>query len=248
MAARLVALQCHDSIATILLVRSRAKNRVNALLARELAEACAAVADDDAIRVVVLTGRGADFSVGWELPERGQDLFRAADAVAGLRKPVVAAINGDCIGQGLELALACDLRVAVRRARLGLPQAAHGLLPWDGGTQRLPRLVGRPNALRLLLTGELVTADEALRMGLVHHVTDDDSLDRGVEELTLPLLDGAPVAAAYAKEAVTAGMDLTLAQGLRLEADLNILLHTTEDRSEGIRSFLKRRTPRYRGQ
>ena len=248
MPARLVAVERHDSVATIALNRPRAKNRVNAALAQELAEACASIGADDAVRVAVLTGRGADFSVGWERPVRGHGPVRAAPAVAALRKPVVAAINGDCVGQGLELALACDLRVAVRRARLGLNQVAQGLLPWDGGTQRLPRLVGWARALRLLLTGETVSADEALRIGLVHQVTADDDLDKSVAELTRRLLDGAPVAAAYAKEAVASGMDMTLAQGLRLEADLNILLHTTEDRHEGIRSFLERRPPRFRGQ
>ena len=108
--------------------------------------------------------------------------------------------------------------------------------------------MGRANALRLLLTGESVVADVALGMGLVHSLTHDDALDEGVNELTRRLLDGAPVAAAYAKEAVSGGLDLTLAQGLRLEADLNILLHTTSDRREGISSFLERRSPRFRGQ
>ncbi len=247
MPARLVAVEHRDSVATIALNRPRAKNRVNAALAQELAEACAGVGADDTVRVAVLTGRGADFSVGWERPARGHGLVQAAHAVAALRKPVVAAINGDCVGQGLELALACDLRVAVRRARLGLTQVAQGLLPWDGGTQRLPRLVGWAHTMRLLLTGETVSADEALRMGLVHQVTADDGLDACVAELTHRLLDGAPVAAAYAKEAVASGMDMTLAQGLRLEADLNILLHTTDDRHEGIRSFLERRPPGFRG-
>ena len=248
MPGRYVLAERRGGIATIVLNRPRARNRVNAALASELAEACAAVDADPTVRVVVLTGRGPAFSVGWERPSSGQPLVRAAPALAAQRKPVVAAINGDCLGQGLELALACDLRIAARGAHFGLGQVAHGLLPWDGGTQRLPRLVGRANAVRLLLAGETVTAEEALRMGLVHQVSEKDGLQEEVAELARRLLDGAPVAAAYAKEAVLAGMDLTLAQGLRLEADLNILLHSTQDRQEGIHSFLERRSPEFRGQ
>ena len=248
MPGRFVLVRRQGGIATILLNRPRARNRVNAALAQELTEACAAADADTSARVVVLTGNGGAFSVGWEKPSPGEPLVQAAHALAAVGKPVVAAINGDCLGQGLELALACDLRVAVRGARFGLAHVAQGLLPWDGGTQRLPRLVGRAHALRLLLTGESVAADVALSMGLVHRLTDDDGLDEGVSELTRRLLDGAPVAAAYAKEALSAGLDLTLAQGLRLEADLNILLHTTSDRREGIGSFLERRSPRFQGE
>lgn len=248
MVARLVTLQRQDGVATILLNRSRAKNRINGAMARQLTEACVTAHVDASVRAIVIKGQGANFSVGWEVPEQDQPLTTAAQAIADLHKPVIAAINGDCIGHGLELALACDFRISVPEARLGLPQIKHGLLPWDGGTQRLPRLIGRPNALRLLLTGQLVTASEACHMGLVNLVTDHNALDHAVNELIRPLISGAPVAIAYAKEAVISGLDLTLDQGLRLEADLNILLHKTTDRRIGLESFHSRRIPRFEGQ
>jgi enoyl-CoA hydratase/carnithine racemase len=203
---------------------------------------------DTNVRAVIIKGQGANFSVGWEIPKQDQPLTTAAQAIADLRKPVIAAINGDCVGHGLELALACDFRISVPEARLGLPQIKHGLLPWDGGTQRLPRIIGRPNAFRLLLTGQLITAKEALHMGLVNLVTDHNGLDHSVNELVRSLVSGGPVAIAYAKEAVISGLDLTLDQGLRLEADLNILLHKTTDRTIGLESFHLRRIPQFEGQ
>ena len=242
-----VQLRRQGGVATIELNRPRARNRVNAEVARELAEACGELDADATVRVVGLTGSGPAFSVGYAPPTGAGALVRATPALALLRKPVVAAINGDCLDQGLELALACDIRVSVREAHFGLGHVVRGLLPWDGGTQRLPRVVGRAHALRLLLTGEPVTAEEALRMGLVQHLA-SDGLEQAVSEVARRLVDGAPVAAAYAKEAVRAGMDLGLAQGLRLEADLGVLLHTTSDRQEGISSFLEHRSPRFLGQ
>jgi enoyl-CoA hydratase/carnithine racemase len=217
-------------------------------MALELAEACAELDAADDIRVVVITGEGVSFSAGWEPVRRGSVLARAAQAVAAVRKPVVAAINGDCLDHGLELALACDFRVTVSGAQFGIRHVASGLLPWDGGTQRLPRLVGRPQAIRLLLTAEVIDAEEALHMGLVHHIATDGDLHKRVAEITRHLLNGGPIAAAYAKEAAMAGMDLTLAQGLRLEADLSILLQGTHDRAEGLSSFHERRKPKYEGQ
>ena len=248
MPARYLSVQQQGATATIALKRPRAANRINQAMALELADACEELDAANDVRVVVITGAGASFSVGWEPRRRGGSLVHAAQAVAAVRKPVVAAINGDCLDQGLELALACDFRVTASEARFGMRHVASGRLPWDGGTQRLPRLVGRPQAIRLLLTAEVIDADEALRMGLVHHIATDGDLHKSVADITRRLLDGAPIAAAYAKEAAIAGMDLTLAQGLRLEADLSILLHGTQDRTEGLSSFHERRTPRYEGQ
>ena len=248
MPARYLSVQRQGLIATIALKRPRAANRINQAMALELAEACAELDVADDVRAVVITGDGASFSVGWEPVRRGSALAQAAHAVAAVRRPVVAAINGDCLDQGLELALACDFRVTVPEARFGMRHVASGLLPWDGGTQRLPRLVGRPQAIRLLLTAEFIHADEALRIGLVHHIATDGDLHKSVTDITRRLLDGAPIAAAYAKEAALAGMDLTLDQGLRLEADLSILLYGTQDRAEGLSSFHERRKPKYQGQ
>ena len=202
-------------------------------LARALEDACARLTDGDA-RAVVLTGTGDRFATG---------AVGGASAVAALRMPTIAWINGDCLDGGLEVALACDVRVAAPGARLGLRSVPEGRLPADGGTQRLLRLVGRAHALRLLLTGDVIDAAEALRIGLVQSVGGAEAVD----ELADRVAAAAPIAAAYAKEAVLRGADLALEAGLRLEADLSFLLHTTADRARGLASFADGTQPEYEG-
>ena len=168
--------------------------------------------------------------------------------MAALEAPLIAAVNGPAIGQGLELALACDIRIAGEGARFAMPQVPAGVLPWDGGTQRLPRIVGRGRAMEMLMTGREVDAREALDMGLVHEVVPHAELAARVQALAESIAAAAPIALRYTKEAVLRGVDMGLDAGLRLEADLNILLQSTADRAEGVRAFLERRAPRFRGQ
>ena len=238
-------------VARITLNRPRACNRVNRVMAEEVTQAAVLIDQEDSIRVIVLEGTGKTFSSGWERLRIGSNdelaRYQAASAIAHIQKPVVAAINGDAIGQGLELALAADIRVAIATAHFGMPQVRYGVVPWDGATQRLPRLVGKAHALELLLTGAVIDAANAFRMGLVHRIVKPEELRDAVYELVGRIAQAAPVAVRYAKETVMKGMDMALDQGLRLEADLNILLHGTRDRAEGIRSFLERRPSRYRG-
>jgi enoyl-CoA hydratase len=239
-------------VATVTLNRPRANNAVSIPLAQELTDACSVINRDETIRVVIITGAGKVFSVGTTPSRRRSDspaprLLPAANALSHLHCPVIAAINGDAIGQGLELALAADIRIAAETARLGLPHIASGLIPWDGGTQRLPRLVGRARALEILLTGEMVTAAEAYCMGLVNKMVPLAELPSVVAGIAQKIAASAPLAARYAKEAVRQGMDLTLEQGLRLETDLYLLLQTTADRTEGITAFLEKRQPRFKG-
>ena len=170
-----------------------------------------------------------------------------AELIAGLTIPVIAAINGDALGLGLEIALSCDIRIASEDARLGLPEIADGSIPSHGGTQRLPRLVGRGRALELILSGDLVSAQRALAMGLVDEVVAPDRVMQRAEELAGQIAHKAPVAARYAREAINTGLDLPLDQGLRLEGDLYLLLQTTADREEGIRAHREKRTPEFRG-
>ncbi len=247
-----IVLSLEGPAARITLNRPRSGNRVNPSMVVELAQAVELINQNDSIRVVTLTGKGKNFSSGWERMrfDSAEELRRhqAAGAIARIQKPVVAAINGDAIGQGLELALAADIRIATATARFGMPQVRLGVMPWDGGTQRLPRLVGRAHAVVLLLTGAVVDAREALRIGLVHRVVEPQELDTAVAATVEQIASSAPVAERYAKETVMKGMDITLEQGLHLEADLNILLHGTRDRDEGIRSFLERKPPRFRGE
>jgi enoyl-CoA hydratase/carnithine racemase len=250
-------------IARITLNRPRAGNVINPALAQELTDICERINQDDNIYVVVITGAGQHaFCRGNEmeqaqtgkavetalakLKETGTG-FNVASAIASIDRPVIAAINGDALGQGLELALSCDVRLAAKSARLGFPQVGCGLIPGDGGTQRLPRIIGRGKALELILTGEIIDAGEALAIGLVSQVVPLKDLMATAEALVQNIAGKAPIALRFIKEAVHKGLDLTLEQGLRLEADLYFLLHTTADRTEGIRAFVEKRKPQFKG-
>ena len=201
--------------------------------------------------MLLVTGPHGGFSrrretVPIEVRESGGDAVmrwvsqrRAASTLASVPIPVVAAINGDAVDHGLELALACDLRIACYGAQLGVTDVGRGVVPWDGATQRLPRLIGRSRALDMLLSSRLVSAEEALEMGLVNAVVAPSDLHQTTRQLAEIIASGAPIASRYAKEAVLGAMDLPLEQGLRLEADLNILLHSTK-RPRGGHSFFPR--------
>jgi enoyl-CoA hydratase/carnithine racemase len=229
-------------------------------LAAELREACQAIRENQQIYVLVLTGSEGVFSVGREpLPpelvaasvtarQSWLEQLRVADDLASLPIPVVVAINGDAIDQGLELALAGDLRIATEDARFGLTDLTRkGGFPWDGGTQRLPRLIGPAWANDLILTSRIIDAKQARSIGLVNQVTESGKLLEEARQLADAIASGGPIAARYAKEAITQGIDLSLSQGLRLEADLNIILQNTADRAEGLLSFAEKRTPRFTG-
>jgi enoyl-CoA hydratase len=162
-------------------------------------------------------------------------------------QPVICALNGDATSAGLELALACDVRLAAQGARFTLPETAQGLIPMAGGTQRLARLVGRAHALRLLLLAEPIDAEEALRIGLVSAVFPPDNLIAEAEALAGRMASRGPIALRYAKEAVRRGLEQPLDQALRFETDLTVILQTTEDRAEGVRAFLEKREPKFKG-
>ena len=232
-------------IASITLNRPADSNAIDRELARELEEACGRIKDDDDIYVVILTGAGNTFSVGGE--EGIEETCHPAAAVAGIDRPVIVAINGDALGLGLEIALSGDIRIASDKARFGLPQVAGGRIPTDGGTQRLPRIIGRGKALELLMTAETISAAEALEIGLVSKIVPYGELAGETEKLAETIAAKGPIALRYLKEAIIKGMDMTLEQGLRLEADLYFLLHTTTDRTEGIKSYLEKRKPEYKG-
>ncbi len=207
--------------------------------AQELAEVCDRISGDDDVYVVTLTGSGNVFCRGGEA--------NSAAAIAAIDRPVIAAINGDALGVGLELALSCDIRIASDKAVFSLPQVAEGHIPTDGGTQRLPRIIGRGKALELLLTASKISATEALEIGLVSRVVPAEALAGETQKLAETIAAKGPIALRYLKEAVLKGMDMTLEQGLKLEADLYFLLHTTSDRTEGIKAFLEKRPPKYEG-
>ena len=250
------SLEIDGPVALLMLKGDDDANRVSAAMSEDLAATVEWVRDDENIRVAVVTGQGSVFSAGTErvvkeaLVGVGMEgrLPFASEHIAQLAMPVIAAVNGDALGLGLELALACDLRVASEDAVFAMDQIKYGMTPWDGGTQRLPRLVGRGRGTAMVLTGMEVDAGRALEMGLVHVLFPRESVVEEALALAQKIAKHAPVALEYAKETINKGMDMTLDQGLRLEQDLTVILQSTADRAEGISSFLEKRKPGYRGE
>lgn len=225
--------------------------------AAELRDCCHELLFADSVRVVTITGSGDVFATGRlqppaeiaaaPMPDRIDWLTRmgAASAIAKLPMPTVAVLNGDAVAHGLEVALAADLRIVADTARLGMGSLRDCGFPYDGGTQRLPRLVGPGMARDMLFTGRTLSAQEALAAGLVNRVAPPEQLECVAAQLAQQIGSAAPIASRYAKEAVWASGDLSMTQGLRLEADLSVILHSTEDRAEGLRSFAEKRAPQF---
>ncbi len=223
-----------------------------------LRDACARIEGSaERIDAVVVTSAGDDWASGWNteaLAERGQPsallapLGAGCDALAALPQPSVAAIGGRALSIGLELALACDIRVCSQTARFAMPETARGLVPMGGGTQRLPRAVGRAHALLLLLSGEEIDAEEAYRIGLVSQVVPAGEERSAAMAIARTIASRGPVATRFAKEAVRRGIELPLREGLRAELDMTVILQTTFDRTEGVQAFIERREPRFTGQ
>jgi enoyl-CoA hydratase len=235
---------------------------VNALddpTVKELAAALAEVAADDGVRVVILTGAGPhsfvagadigqftklDEKTGKEVLKYGQDVFTTIETYP---KPVIAAINGVCLGGGNELAMCCDIRIAAESARFGQPEINLGIIPGWGGTQRMPRLIGRGRALELMLTGDIVKAPEALRLGLVNRVVPDGELLAQTKNLARKLANQAPLAMAAIKRAVAEGLDRPIGEGLATELRHFMATFATEDAKEGVGAFLGKRRPQFKG-
>jgi enoyl-CoA hydratase len=248
-----------DGVATITLDRPDVLNAMNDGMRSELTRCFSGLAGNDDIQVVVVTGAGERaFSAGADIrefveppvPVRFREQRRRLDfrqVMDRCPQPIIAAIRGYALGGGLELALACDIRIAGEDAQLGLTEINLAIIPGGGGTQRLPRLVGRGKALEMILTGARLPAAEALRLGLLERVVPPGEVLSSARQLARALAEKAPVALRYAKEAVVKGLELPLAEGLRLEGDLSTLLRTTEDRLEGARAFLEKRRPKWQG-
>ena len=253
-----IQLEIHGAVAVIRLVLSDDDILRNPTPAEQLESVCQFLNEDANLRAAVLTNNGENFWSDdvspWPKDAPVGDLEsvlqrrRVATHVANLKAPTIAAIQGRAWNQGLELALACDLRLAAEGSTFGFSCLAEGYIPWDGGSQRLPRIIGRARALELLLTGRSVSASEALEMGLVNVVTPGQTLEATAIDLGQTIAAAAPIAVRYVKEAVYKGLDMSLAQGLNLEADLSFILQTTQDRRRGIQAFLNKTKPQFTGE
>ena len=248
-----------DGIARVTVNRPDKLNALNATVIAELGDVVTRIETDAAVRGVILTGSGQKaFVAGADIAELtaqtpmegqarailGQQVFRRLERCG---KPVVAAINGFALGGGCELAMACHIRIAAEHARFGQPEVKLGIGPGYGGTARLPRLVGKGRALELLLTGGMIDAAEAYRIGLVNRVVSADKLLAEAEALLRTILENGPLAIRACLEAVDAGLETSLDQALLLEANHFGLLSATEDMREGTKAFLEKRKPLFKG-
>jgi enoyl-CoA hydratase/carnithine racemase len=242
-------------IGIITLNRPDQKNTITVEMASDLRAIRAGIGWDSGITVFMITGKGPAFSIGtdpeaYRLFDRREDLLNQlslASSIGSFPQPTIAVIQGDALGQGLELALTCDIRICSDQSFFSMSQITMNEIPFDGGTQRLPRLVGRTKAMEMILTGLKIDSQEAKSIGLVNHVVPAAELMSSALKMTEELAAKGPVALRYAKEAVLEGLDMTLEQGLKLEADLYFLLHTTHDRQEGITAFREKRRPLFEG-
>jgi enoyl-CoA hydratase/carnithine racemase len=247
------------SIAYVTVNRPKVLNALNTPTWSDLRKAFKDARDDAAIRGVILTGAGdkafiagADISElahlsGFEAEQSSRFGQEVLDLIENLGKPVVAAVNGFALGGGCETAMACSIRIAVESAKFGQPEVALGLVPGGGGTQRLPRLVGKGRALQLILGGEMITAQDAYRIGLVNEVVAAADLIPRAEAIVKKIAANAPIAVKLALEAVNKGLEAGQSDGLLLEASYFGLCAATEDKKEGTTAFLERRVPRFQG-
>jgi enoyl-CoA hydratase/carnithine racemase len=248
-----------DSIAYVTVNRPKVLNALNMDTMEELRAAFHEIKNDAGVRVVILTGAGEkafiagadigelakhDAVSGKEYTHRGQSVL---NLIENLGKPVIACINGFALGGGCEIAMACTMRLASESAKLGQPEVKLGIIPGYGGTQRLPRLVGKGIAMQLLLAGEMISAQEAHRIGLVNEVVPAADLIPRAEAIAQKIISNAPLAVQYTMEAVNKGMEMTLAEGLYLEAVLFGGACATEDKKEGTTAFLEKRQARFKG-
>ena len=248
-----------DQIGYITLNRPKVLNALNRKTVEELGDVLAQARDDAEVRVLILTGAGEKaFVAGADINELAQrtpvdgkefSLFGQGvlHRLETMGKPSIAAVNGYALGGGCELALACTMRLASKTAKLGQPEVKLGILPGYGGSQRLVRLCGKGVAHELILTGEMISADEALRIGLVNHVVEPAELIPAAETLAKKIVANAPLAVQFAMEAIERGMEMPQEEGLFLEATLFGLCCATEDMREGTRAFLEKRPAQFKG-
>jgi enoyl-CoA hydratase/carnithine racemase len=246
-------------IAYVTLNRPKVMNALNKATINDLRAAFEDARDDSAVRGVILTGSGEKaFAAGADIAEmssytaveaeegtrRGQGL---TELIENLGKPVIAAVNGFALGGGCELAMSCSIRIAAESAKFGQPEVKLGVMPGYGGTQRLPRLVGKGRALKLILSGDIIDAAEAYRIGLVDELVPGAQLTERAETVLKKIIANAPFSVKYALEAVNRGQETSVAEGLIIEASLFAVCASTDDKKEGMSAFLEKRAPKFQG-
>ena len=253
-----IRIKKREEIGYLIFNRPNVLNSINQQMIDELLIALREIEADKDIRVLIITGAGKAFQVGADIGELRQmnptDLLKWNEGIVRvnatlekIRQPVIAAINGAAMGGGLELALACTLRVAARSAKMGLPEVKLGIIPGSGGTQRLPRLIGKAKAAELLLTGKIVGAEEALEMGVLNYIAEDNKTVESAEALAASILPNAPIAIEMTKDAIETGKDLPLEQAVQYSQKNCAICFSTEDMREGIAAFLEKRKPDFAG-
>ncbi len=253
-----IFLKKEDRVAIVTISRPRAMNALNLKVLEELCQVFDEIEHDDSLGGVILTGEGRAFVAGADIGEmremnRQEGLVLAEKGhgvmtkIEGLSKPVIAAVNGFALGGGCELAMACDFRIVSGSAKFGLPEVGLGIIPGFGGTQRMSRLVGKGQAKLLVLSGEIIDADEAFRIGLADRLVPPASLLEEAQSVLLKILEKSPSAVSNAKKAIDGGFDLELSEALSLEKELFAALFSTGDQKEGMNAFLEKRKPSFTG-
>lgn len=254
MAYENIILEKEENIAVITFNRPEAMNALNNQTRAEFRDAVADVAADDAVKVLILTGSGKAFVAGSDIkefnkttPYAAHNILRLGEMVEKLEKPVIAAVNGFCLGGGCEIAMGCDIIIASDKARFGQTEINIGIIPGGGGTQRLPRLIGACRAKELIYTGDIIRAEEADRLGLVNRVVPAEALMNTAKEMAKKIATKSAAALKLAKTAINRGMQTNLESGLRYEYELYSISLSLEDKAEGVNAFLEKRAPKFVG-
>ncbi|MGP8069086.1 MAG: enoyl-CoA hydratase-related protein [Candidatus Bathyarchaeia archaeon] len=244
------------AIGIVQLNRPKVLNALNFEIMSELVSGLEELDRDAAVNVIILTGGERAFAAGADLAEMSQttpvDLllgrrFELWDRIRKISKPIIAAVSGYCLGGGNELAMNCDIVIASESASFGQPEVNVGIIPGAGGTQRLPRVVGKYKAMEMILTGKSISADEAYRIGLVNHVVPPESLMEEAKKIATDIASKPPISIRSAKEAILKAQDTTLEVGLEFERKAFYMLFATEDGKEGMKAFLEKRKPTFKG-
>ncbi len=251
--------EAKDGIGYIVINRPSSRNSLCNALVEELDEAIKAIEADESVRALILTGTGdkafmagadigelkdRDFIIGRKQTKRRQEVY---NRIADMPIPTIAAVNGFALGAGLELALACTIRICVPDAKFGAPEVNLGIIPGDGATQRLPRTIGLGRAMYMVLTAEMINAEQALSFGLVTKIVPKEELREHAEGIAKTIMSKPPLAIQYAKDALNRAFDTSLPVGLFMESYLHALACATEDKREGVEAFLQKRTPKFTG-